>query len=205
MSTRPAHGGGRLTLLAADGPARGVRHRRSPESPDESLIRTLYQEHGRALLAYTTRLTGGDRAGAEDIVQETLLRAWRNAGVLTNGRGSVRGWLLTVARNLVIDRARARSVRPAEVTGSPFRHPTSRDHSDTVVDSMVVLDALEQLSADHREILVEVYFRERSVAETAEKLGLPPGTVKSRTFYAMRALRQVLGDQMAPAAVAATS
>src|SRR3954464_3392388 len=89
--------------------------RKREAAADEALIRSLYEEHGRALLAYATRLTG-DRATAEDVVQETLVRVWKNPDVLVNGRGSVRGWLLTVVRNIVIDRARARSSRPAEVT-----------------------------------------------------------------------------------------
>src|SRR5690349_9874368 len=92
--------------------------RRNNPASDEALIRTLYEEHGRALLAYATRLTG-DRAAAEDVVQETLVRAWKHAEDLVEGRGSVRGWLLTVARNIVTDRVRARAARPTEVPESP--------------------------------------------------------------------------------------
>ncbi len=159
---------------------------------DEAVVRTLYEEHGRSLLAYATRLTG-DRAAAEDVVQETLVRAWRHASTLTEDRGSVRGWLLTVARNIVTDRARARAARPAEVAESPTSPPIERDHSDTVVDTMVVLDALDQVSPEHRDVLVEIYYRGRSVTEAARVLGIPPGTVKSRTYYALRALRAAIG------------
>lgn len=159
---------------------------------DEAVVRTLYEEHGRSLLAYATRLTG-DRAAAEDVVQETLVRAWRHASTLTEERGSVRGWLLTVARNIVTDRARARAARPAEVAESPASPPIERDHSDTVVDTMVVLDALDQVSPEHRDVLVEIYYRGRSVTEAARVLGIPPGTVKSRTYYALRALRAAIG------------
>ena len=152
------------------------RRRRRPESVrDEALIRALYAEHGRSLLAYATRLTN-DRAAAEDVVQETLLRAWRNPDVLVNPRGSVRGWLLTVARNIVADRARAAAVRPREVAESPAHPPISRDHSDQVVTSIAVLDALDSLSEDHRSVIVQLYFRGRSVEETADALRIPPGT-----------------------------
>jgi RNA polymerase sigma-70 factor (ECF subfamily) len=158
---------------------------------DEALIRTLYQEHGRSLLAYATRLTG-DRAAAEDVVQETLLRAWKHSAAMVAERGSVRGWLLTVARNIITDRMRARAVRPQEVAESPTTPPIERDHAQGVVDTVTVLGALNRLSPEHREVLVEMYYRGRTVTETAAALGVPPGTVKSRSFYALRALRGVL-------------
>ena len=164
----------------------------------ETLIRSLYEQHGRSLLAYATRLTG-DRAAAEDVVQETLLRAWKHADDLVEGKGSVRGWLLTVARNIVTDRARARAARPAEVTAVVDRSDGG-DHAEAVVNTMVVLDALDQVSPEHREVLVELYYRGRSVTEAAATLGVPPGTVKSRSFYALRALRAVMGEPEAEVA-----
>jgi len=161
---------------------------------DEALIRSLYEEHGRSLLAYASRLTG-DRQAAEDVVQETLLRAWRHASSMVNERGSIRGWLLTVARNIITDRIRARAVRPTEVAESPANPPIQRDHADSVVNSMVVLDALESLSSEHRDVLVELYYRGRTVSEAAQVLGVPEGTVKSRSYYALRAMRSVIGGK----------
>ena len=165
--------------------------RRPRESSDEALIRTLYQEHGRSLLAYATRLTG-DRAAAEDVVQETLIRAWKHAASMVSERGSIRGWLLTVARNIITDRVRAKAARPQEVAESPTTPPIERDHAQGVVDTMTVLGALERLSPEHREVLVEMYYRGRTVTETAETLGVPPGTVKSRSYYALRAMRAAI-------------
>ncbi len=141
------------------------------------------------MLAYATRLLS-DRAAAEDVVQEALVRAWRSPDSLVNGRGSVRGWLLTVVRNLVIDRARAKEARPREVAESASGGPVEADHADQVVDSMVVLAALDGLSAEHREVLEQMYLHGCSVAEAAERLGIPPGTVKSRSYYGLRALRE---------------
>ncbi|GAA1557270.1 sigma-70 family RNA polymerase sigma factor [Kribbella hippodromi] len=162
----------------------------------ETLVRTLYAEHGRSLLAYAVRLTG-DRAAAEDVVQETLLRAWKHAADLSSGTGSIRGWLLTVARNIVTDRARARASRPAEVADVADKPPVAGDHSESVVNTMVVMEALDKLSPEHREVLVELYYRGRTVVEAAKELGVPPGTVKSRSYYALRALRAVMAEEEA--------
>ncbi|RKT03051.1 RNA polymerase sigma-70 factor (ECF subfamily) [Streptomyces sp. 3211.6] len=162
-------------------------------STDEALIRAVYEEHGNALLAYATRLTG-DRAAAEDVVQETLIRAWRHSDALVNGKGSVRGWLLTVARNIITDRYRARAARPPEVSGTAAAPPVAGDHADSVVDTMTVLGALDRLSPEHRDVLTELYYRQHSVAEAADRLGIPAGTVKSRSHYALKALRAVFTD-----------
>ena len=96
---------------------------------------------------------------------------------------------------VVTDRARARAVRPAEVAEVADRPPVERDHSEAVVNTMVVLDALDRVSPEHREVLVQLYYRGRSVTEAAKELGVPPGTVKSRSYYALRALRTVMGPE----------
>lgn len=160
---------------------------------DEALLHAVYAEHGRALLAYATRLLG-DRAAAEDVVQETLIRVWRHPEVLTNGKGSPRGWLLTVARNLVTDRVRARGARPVEVAVDPDAQPVQLDHSDRVVVSVTVLQAMGRLSAVHRGVLHELYFQGRSLGEVATALGIPPGTARSRSHYALRAMRMTLTE-----------
>ncbi|GAB3814584.1 sigma-70 family RNA polymerase sigma factor [Micromonospora zhanjiangensis] len=172
------------------------RGRLRQTSSGEALVRTLYEQHGSALLGYATRVTG-DRTAAEDVLQETLLRAWRNADSLSEATGSIRGWLFTVARNIMTDSARARASRPHEVPEAPLAAPAERDHADSVVDSMVALDALNRLPEDQRRVLVEIYYGGRTVNETAERLGIPPGTVKSRTHGAMRNLRRLLVGQPA--------
>ncbi|GAA0362671.1 sigma-70 family RNA polymerase sigma factor [Micromonospora gifhornensis] len=168
----------------------GLRGDRRREVADEALVRSLFHEHGRAMLAYASQLTR-DRAAAEDVVQEALVRAWRHPDSLVNGKGSVRGWLLTVVRNIVTDQVRARRARPTEVPESPTDVAIQRDHADQVVNSMVVMDALNQLSTEHREVLEQVYLLGSTVAEAAKALNIPPGTVKSRSYYALRALRDI--------------
>ncbi|HEY3501868.1 MAG TPA: sigma-70 family RNA polymerase sigma factor [Actinocatenispora sp.] len=162
-----------------------------PARADDRLLRELYDAHGSALFGYALRLTGGDRGWAQDVVQEVLLRAWQHPRVLDGG--PVRGWLHTVARNLVIDQWRARHVRP-EVA---FAEPPERgvgDGTDEAVQSWLVADALRKLSDAHRQVLIECYYLGRSVPEAAERLGVPPGTVKSRLHYGLRALRLALEE-----------
>jgi RNA polymerase sigma-70 factor, ECF subfamily len=172
---------------------RSRRGSRQEAGGPEALITALYYEHGRSLLAYATRLTN-DRTEAEDVVQETLLRAWKHPEVLVNGQGSVRGWLLTVARNIVVDRARARSARPAEVREHPANPTVAPDKPEDVVDSMAILDAIDQLSPEHRSVLVELYWRGSSVAEAAQRLNVPSGTVKSRAYYGLQSLRGIMSS-----------
>ncbi|MGL4743796.1 MAG: sigma-70 family RNA polymerase sigma factor [Dermatophilaceae bacterium] len=175
---------------------------RRRSAADEALVRGLWTEHGRCLLAYAARLTG-DRGAAEDIVQETLVRAWQHADTLVESRGSVRGWLLTVTRNLATDRVRARAARPAEVAAPPepvlADARVGPDIAGEVVDRMVVVDAMSTLSEEHRQVIEQLYFRGRTVTEAASVLQVPPGTVKSRSFYALRAMRAVLDPHEARA------
>lgn len=160
---------------------------------DAELIRELYAEHGGPLLGYVQRLTGGDRQAAEDIVQETLLRAWRHPDALT-GR-PVRPWLFTVAKNLVVDSYRARRARPAEIGDAAIALLPAEDEAERALESWAVADALSALRPEHRQVLVETYYRGHSVAEAASVLGIPSGTVKSRTFYALRALKLALEER----------
>lgn len=162
---------------------------------DEDLVRVLYDEHAGPLLGYVLRLTRGDRHHAEDVVQETLLRAWRHPEALARAERSVRPWLWTVARNLVIDGERARRARPPEVGQETLEVVPSDDEVERALDSWEVADALAGLRVEHREVLLQTYYRGRSVAEAAEALGVPEGTVKSRTYYGLRALRLALEER----------
>jgi len=161
---------------------------------DEVVIRALYAEHAASLLGYVLQLVDGDRQRAEDVVQETLLRAWRHPEALAPERGNVRPWLWTVAHRLVIDGVRAACVRPHEVGDDLLATIQAENELDRAMESWQVADALARLTPQHREVLVETYYRGRSVAETATALGIPPGTVKSRCYYALRALRLTFAE-----------
>lgn len=160
---------------------------------DEAQVRDLCDGHRGALLRLALHLTGGDHGRAEDIVQETLVRAWRNPAALAVR--PPRPWLFTVCRNLAIDAHRNRQHRPAEIgAGALELIPAGDDGISQVLDTEVISRALARLSRDHRRVITEQYYRGCSVAETAVVLGIPPGTVKSRTHYALRALRLALEE-----------
>lgn len=162
---------------------------------EDAALRVLFEQHAAPLLSYALRLTGGDRGRAEDVVQETLLRAWRHPQALDPERGPVRSWLFTVARNVAVDAHRARRARPTEVGDEALAVVPAIDEIEQALDSWLVADAMSSLTPDHRAVLVETYYRGRSVAEAAAVLGVPPGTVKSRTFYALRALKLALEER----------
>lgn len=160
---------------------------------EAALMKALYDEHAAALWRYALRLTG-DRARAEDVLQETLLRAWRHPEVVGNTERSARGWLFAVARNMIIDErrsARSRSeVHPAD--GVPDR--AGPDEVNRTLDRMLIAEAMTALSDDHRAVIDRSYYRGQSIAQIAAELGIAEGTVKSRLHYAMRALRLTLQE-----------
>jgi RNA polymerase sigma-70 factor (ECF subfamily) len=160
---------------------------------EAAALQHLQKVHGPVLLSFVTRLTGGDVQRAEDVVQETMLRAWINpAARNADGRWS-RAWLFTVAKRIVIDQIRAAEARPSEVSNEYIEaHARVDDSVDRLLDAHEVRAALASMPERLRSTLVEIYFRDAPVAEVAELLGVPQGTVKSRTFYALRALREAL-------------
>jgi RNA polymerase sigma-70 factor, ECF subfamily len=170
----------------------GPRQQRGPAS-DEELVRALYAEHAGPLLRYALHLMSGDRQRAEDIVQETLLRAWQHPEAIADR--PARPWLFAVARNLAVDSFRARKARPHEVGEGALELLSVPDGAERALESWAVADAIRSLRAEHRGVLLETYYHGRSVAEAAAVLGIPAGTVKSRTFYALRALKLALEER----------
>ncbi|WP_331271933.1 sigma factor-like helix-turn-helix DNA-binding protein [Motilibacter aurantiacus] len=161
---------------------------------DDDLLRTLHAEHGAALWSYVVGLTAGDGTRAQHVVEETLLRAWRAPWLLTQPGVSARGWLFSTARHLASDgtgRSRpglhvAEQRKPGSARGVPA--PT------TAPDRQLVLAALRGLAPEHREVLVECHFGSASVAQAAERLGLPPAEVKARIRDALHALRRAVTE-----------
>lgn len=166
-----------------------------PRTGADELVEALYTEHRAALLAYCLRLTRDDQHWAEDVVQETLFRAWRGAHTLDLNRPSLLPWLLTAARRLIVDGVRSRRARPWEVSPAPLEHASVDDETEHALSALTVSEALRELTPQHREIIVELYYVGRSMTQAARRLGIPHGTAKSRAFYALRALRSALEER----------
>jgi len=158
-----------------------------------SRMTAIYLEHAEPIYRFLLRLTLGDAHLAQDLLQETMLRAWRQQDVLGIDSNSQRRWLFIVARRVAIDAARARMVRPKEIgTIDLATLPADDDPVERLIAGHDVGKALRALSEDHRRVLVLVYFHGRSTREAADALNIPEGTVKSRTHHALRALRRAL-------------
>ena len=168
----------------------------TPALADDEALRRLYDSHAPALLGYLIRYLRGDRQHAEDVVQETILRAWRHPEVQSVGGEWSRAWLLTVARRIAIDDMRSATARAPELPDDHLVERTCEvDEFDRTLDAQEVRNALMSLPKKQRLALIEIYYRERSTNEAAASLGVPPGTIKSRTFYALSALREALRDR----------
>ena len=163
-----------------------------PHDEDRRLV-ALYDAHAPSVWRYVVHLTG-DPSGADDIVQETLLRAWRSPRILEQAPESTRSWMFTVARNLVIDEAR--SARRRHEIGMAETPDAGRvDTTDALFESLLIEEALAGLDLEHRAVIVHAYYGGCSIAEVARRLGIPEGTVKSRLHYGLRALRLALQEK----------
>jgi RNA polymerase sigma-70 factor (ECF subfamily) len=155
----------------------------------------LYAAHAAPIHAFAYRATG-DRQAAEEIVQDTFVRAWRSMDRFDPQRAELRAWLFAIARNLTVDYFRRKGARPSTPTTQDRleREAGGSSDIDRAVEVWQVADALDRLSVAHREAIVEIHLRGASIAETAARLGVPPGTVKSRVYYGLKALRLVLEE-----------
>jgi RNA polymerase sigma-70 factor, ECF subfamily len=162
---------------------------------EAALMKALYDEHAGPLWRYALRLTG-DAIRAEDVVQETLLRAWQHPEVVDDTERSARAWLFTVARNMIIDERRSPRFRNVvgsiDDSGVPER--SVPDEVDSALDRLLIAEALAQMTPEHRAVVERSYYKGWSVAQIATDLDIAEGTVKSRLHYAMRALRLTLQE-----------
>jgi RNA polymerase sigma-70 factor (ECF subfamily) len=166
-------------------------------SVGEDLIPWLYRDFRATLFGQVLSLTNHDRQWTEDVVQETMIRAWQHAGTLEREPGMLRGWLLTVARRIVIDGWRNRRVRPQEVALDIPEDAGTADRTDSSLAALTIDRALLGLDEKYRSVISETYLAGNTVRQAAAILGIPEGTVKSRLYAAMRQLRKALGETAA--------
>jgi RNA polymerase sigma-70 factor (ECF subfamily) len=155
-------------------------------------VRDAYAAHSGELYGFAMRSLG-DAGLAEEAVQETFLRAWRAGERFDPEIGSLRTWLFAILRNVVIDLGRARAVRPRMAPEDSGPEPSVEPLDDALI-AWQVEEAMRRIGEEHRRVLVETHYRGRPYAEVAEELGVPEGTVKSRVYYGLRALRVVLEE-----------
>ncbi len=170
----------------------------APSLADEDGLRAAYEAHGAELYRFVVRGLG-DAMTAQDVVQETFLRAWRAADRFDPELASLRVWLFAIARNAMIDHSRASGVRPWQgnlvdpVTAEAVGHAVD-DGTEELLRSWVVEEALQRLSVDHRTAIVETHLRGRPYAEVAADLGVAVGTLRTRVFYGLKALRIAMDE-----------
>ncbi|WP_245953398.1 sigma-70 family RNA polymerase sigma factor [Arthrobacter silvisoli] len=157
---------------------------------DEDVVAAIYRDHGTALRRFVLSCTS-DENQADDVVQETVLRVWQHAPQIT---GSLRSYLFRTARNVIIDNYRKARRRPAETGPDALELAESSERVDELLNRVLMEEALLRLSQEHREVLVALHYQRFTVNEAALRLNIPAGTVKSRAFYAVRALRTILDE-----------
>jgi RNA polymerase sigma-70 factor (ECF subfamily) len=162
-------------------------------SEKEAALRTLHDRHSAELGRFALRLTH-DRQLAEDVVQEVLLRAWKDPGLVDRSDAAERAWLFAVCRNLIIDRWR-RAVNRHELPPGDVPEQSEADRTDIVLDRWLIAEAFGSLSAEHRGVITAAYYEGRTVADIADRLQISPGTVKSRLHYGLRALKLILEEK----------
>jgi RNA polymerase sigma-70 factor, ECF subfamily len=167
----------------------------STANAEAALMKVLYDEHAAALWRYALRLTS-DASRAEDVVQETLLRAWQHPEVVGDTERPARAWLFTVARNMIIDERRSARFRNelGLLDDSKTPEQPAPDEVDSALDRLLIADGMAQLSAEHRAVVERSYYRGWTTTQIAADLDIAEGTVKSRLHYAVRALRLALQE-----------
>jgi RNA polymerase sigma-70 factor, ECF subfamily len=180
--------------VLADGLSDGELLERIAEG-DGGAFEQLYRRYARSMFGLALRRLG-DRERAEEAVQETFAAVWRSARSYRPDRGPAGPWLFTVARNAIVDRHRARGEPAAEApdAASPDAGPDERAESSWV--AWRVHRALEDLPENERTVLELAYWSDLSQSEVADFLGIPLGTVKTRTRSALARLADVLEEEL---------
>jgi RNA polymerase sigma-70 factor (ECF subfamily) len=167
---------------------------RLPRDDSGDELRELYRRYSGQLFGFACNALG-DRELAEEVVQDVFARAWRHAQDYDRRRASVRTWLYSIARNRVVDARRRAAVRPESAGDAELESPAELDRTlEQAVLRWQIAAALARLSPEHREVIRLAHYGGFTLREIAERKGIPLGTVKSRTSYALRSLRLILDE-----------
>jgi RNA polymerase sigma-70 factor, ECF subfamily len=156
-------------------------------------VEELYHRYAARLYRTGIQLLG-DAGLAEELVQECFVRLWRTAGRFDLTRGTVAAYLFVIARSIAADLRKRPSSRPL-VPVEDAQIPAQSDSSERIVETLMVRDAMESLSPAHRQVLMLVNSEGLTQSQIADRLNLPLGTVKTRLFHGLRALRTALADR----------
>jgi RNA polymerase sigma-70 factor (ECF subfamily) len=159
----------------------------------QAAARALYRAYGGELYGFALRRLG-DRGAAEELVQDVFTRVWRHAAEFDPARGTLRTWLYGIARNALVDAERRRAARPQLAAIEPGESADPDEPLEQALLRWQIGLALERLTPEHRQAIELLHLRGLSVRETARRLGVPEGTVKSRCYYALQALRLTLDE-----------
>lgn len=162
---------------------------------DRDAFETLYRRYARPIFGLALRRLG-DRGTAEDAVQETFAAIWRSAASYNPERGPGTPWLYAVARNAIADRGRRRGEPVGEVPDTPDRDPLPDDQAEAEWLSWRVHRALEELPPHERQVIEVAYWGGLSQSEVADFLGIPLGTVKTRTRSGLGRLASALEGEL---------
>jgi RNA polymerase sigma-70 factor (ECF subfamily) len=162
---------------------------------DASAFELLYHRYVRSVFGLALRRLG-DRMRAEDAVQETFAAVWRSARTYRADRGPGAPWLYAVARNAIVDRARGRQEPPGEAPDAASAEPGPEERAEASYVSWRVHRALSGLPPNEREVIELAYYAELSQSEVAQFLGIPLGTVKTRTRSGLHRLAHVLEGEL---------
>jgi len=196
--------GYRLPLPAAAATMRGMVAEETTDGElilrtsegDRGAFEALYRRYARSVFGLALRRLG-DRGRAEDAVQETFASVWRGARSYRPERGPGGPWIYAVARNAIVDRSRARNEPAVEAPEQEAHEPGPPDLAEASWTSWRIHRALEELSANERTVIELAYWSGLSQSEVSEYLGIPLGTVKTRTRAALARLADLLEEELA--------
>jgi RNA polymerase sigma-70 factor (ECF subfamily) len=163
---------------------------------EEGAMHALWSRYAGPIRRLAVQLAAGDSRDADDMVQEAMAKVWRHAGGFDPEQGSESTFVFTIARRVIIDRWRrsSRRVHEAGLVHDALGDARAGQAFDAVLARTVVRDAVAGLAPHHREVIELAYFHDLTQTEVARRLDAPLGTVKTRTFSALRALRDKVGD-----------